>query len=191
MMSDPRGDAAFPTLLERWDSLGWEKDEGIGLLFKEGGYVEFLGELARRAPRTLTCVLDEMDARGTPHTLIREVSLALALPDLAQRRARLSTLEDLYEPRTDFETALRNLDPPMSRTFAARLVGWVDLAANIEMRASGLAVEQPATPLGKTVAHPKFGRGVIRKYEGPHEIATIEFEEHGEKRIALRFVEIL
>lgn len=55
--------------------------------------------------------------------------------------------------------------------------------------ASGAGVDaSPSSPVGRTVEHAKLGRGVIRAIAG--DIATVELEAGGVKRIATRLLQL-
>lgn len=195
---DPADDVAFSTLLERWtgDHLGWEKDEGIGLLWKEGGFTELLLELHRRAPRT-TRRLAERLAETSGETggqraggrLVLDFVDSLSTADVAERERRWSEL-DLGPPSSDLDGALRALEPPMPAKYRRRLLEWLDLASAIEARAThdAGADASASSPVGRAVDHAKLGRGVIRAIAG--DIATVELESGDVKRIAMRFLQL-
>ncbi len=99
---------------------------------------------------------------------------------------------DLASPNGDFRTTLQRLEEPMAGKYVRRIEAWLEMAAGIEARSLGApsSTELPSgSSIGRSVSHPKFGRGVVRAVEiGGSVLLTVEFEEHGVKRIAEGFV---
>jgi hypothetical protein len=131
---EPQDDASFQRLLEQWvgDHLGSDKNEGLGLLRKEGGFETFLDALHRRAPRTMAALAAASSRHGAHEVDLARVAEALVLP----RRARDHALEklDLVPPMRSLDAALEQLDPPMHARDRARIEAWLDLARAIEVR---------------------------------------------------------
>lgn len=181
-------DERFATLVSQWqgDFLGREKDEGVGLLWKEGGWVELVAELQRVAPRTARRLAEHLAA--SKESLVLNVLDALAITDRTAREERFRQL-DLAPPFAPFRQVMESIEPPMPTRFARRIEAWLDLASGIETRGARPEVAPPSA-VGREVTHGKFGRGVIRAVEpGPMEIATVEFADGSTRRLAMRFLE--
>lgn len=197
---DPADDQAFTGWMQQWTdgTLGGDKDEGLGLLWKEGLFSELLGSLYRRAPRTMAALAARLakdapelrdDGAYIPRRLLAAYLDAMALPPRA-RTARLDELE-LTETRQDLADALRELEPPMSAKYRHRLESWLDMAAGIEARSSGATAQPPATLApGARVRHPELGPGTVTAIRpGPRPLATVEFELHGSRKLLASFLE--
>lgn len=194
---NPAEDASFEVLFERWTTLGHDKHEGLGLLWKEGYIGAFLAVLHRRAPRTMG-VLAERLAEGAPEfrqdtgyiprRLMAEFVRAMGLPFKA-RNEHLFQLE--ISGGGDLTEFLDRLEPPMESRFRSRLEAWLDLAAGIEARADGTAkpVASGALGVGSKVMHAQWGSVVITALRaGVKPLATVDFREHGVKKLLVSFL---
>lgn len=197
---DPAEDPAFSRLVSAWvdGALGFDKDEGIGLLWKEGYVSNLLVTLHRRAPRTMRAlglVLAKDapaftdDGDYVPTRLVAEFVAIMDLP-VAERRERFYAIE-LEEPTDDLPSTLRTLEPPMERRFARALEGWVETAAGIEARLDSPRTSAPASPfaVGGTVVHAKWGEGTITAVaDGEPLVVTVRFASAGEKKLSAAFL---
>lgn len=184
MTGDPADDEAFDRLVQQWrgDHLGPAKDEGIGLLWKEGGIVELLVALHDGAPRTMAALADRLAALDAKDTSVRAFLDAWGRPSPREREDALSAI-DLYAPLGTLADALAALEPPMPRRFRERIEAWLDLARGIELRARGTTTER-RTP--ETVSHPKLGRGRVLSDLGDR--AIVRFEDGSERTLLWRFL---
>lgn len=172
-------DPAFARLVAEWrgDRLGPEKNEGIGILWKEGGIVELLVALHEAAPRTMAALADRLLALDSGDGLMRGFLDAWSRPTPAERTAALDDL-DLYPPLASFAEALARLEPPMPRRFRERIEAWLDLARAIEARTG---CPPPAARRPIAVSHPKFGMGEVLDDLGDR--ARVRFEDGSEKTL--------
>lgn len=156
-MSEPEDDPQFARLLADWrEELGPEKDEGIGLLWKEGG----IEALSRRSARRGGTRRSRISRRGV-HAISRGDDGSHA------SRARGSPEHDLAVP-IRWRDALAMLEPPMPKRFRERIEAWLDRARGIERRCDG-AMETPAIQGGSAVYH---GR---RRRQSAHSYAALAF----------------
>lgn len=202
--ANPGEDTAFSQLVGRWSdgSLGFDKDEGIGLLWKEGLIGAFLAAFYARAPRTMAA-LGELLAREAPpygedtgyvpRRLVFEYANAMSLAP-KQRNDRLDELEiGYFVAKPDLRAVFSEIEPPMPRRFRETLEGWVDLAAGIEQRANSPAPRAAARSfaVGAKVRHAQWGAGIITSLkEGPRPAAVVNFAGVGEKKVLADFLQL-
>jgi hypothetical protein len=198
--TDPSQDPAFSHLVSAWTdgTLGFYKDEGIGLLWKEGLVSDLLVAMFRRAPRTMHALGSILakdapafaaDDSYVPGRLVAEFVAIMDLP-LTERRERFDAL-DLAEPAEEFPSTLRAIEPPMERRFARALESWVETAAGIEARLDAPKAEQAAAPLvaGAVVRHAKWGEGTITGVSrGDPPVVTVRFASVGDKKLSAAFL---
>ncbi len=125
-------DPALERLVQQWrsDHLGPDKGEGVGLLWKEGGFVELLVALHRTAPRTMAALAEQLATVEPIDTRMRDFLTALGSPETDREDAFEAV--DLYLPRQDFADALDGLEPPMAPRFRDRIVDWLEAARGVE-----------------------------------------------------------
>ena len=198
---DPTEDREFDRLVSAWTdgSLGFDKHEGVGLLWKEGLISDLLATLLRRAPRTMRSLGERLsegapqfadDRSYVPRRLVFEFVEAMRLP-IAQRRERFDVL-DIPEPAQALDAALAEIDPPMERRFRSAIEAWVDKAAGIEARLHARSVApEPTFVVGAKVSHAQWGEGVILAVTpGPKPSATVAFSGQGDKKVLLSFLAV-
>lgn len=175
-MPEPEDDDAFATLLEDWrEHLGPEKDEGLGLLWKEGG-IEALLELMRgEVPRVMAALARALaaDHEGDDSfagEMLSRYLWAMSPPSRAERLARLDEV-DLNEP-SKWSVALHQLDPPMPKRFRSRIEAWLDRARGIERRCAGI-IEPKRIEVGSKVVHDTFGEGIVTAIQDS--VVTVQF----------------
>ncbi len=143
--SDPAADGAFAGLVEGWTdgALGLDKHEGIGLLWKEGLFSEFLVTVFRRAPRTLEALARRPGGDAAFDGALPAFVAAMASPP-NEREARLAPLGlRAPGPHRDLYAAFAELDPPMKRRFRNAIEAWIDRAAGIEERSRRSTTPSP------------------------------------------------
>lgn len=197
---NPGLDEAFEGLVAGWSdgSLGLDKHEGLGLLWKEGLISSLLMDLFRRAPLTMRALGARLaegappfgaDHEYLPRRLVAEFVGLMDLPYTA-RRERCDVL-DLPLPPQQAVDVFAELDPPMQRRFRSAIESWLDTAAAIEARI-GTSPAVPTFGVGAKVRHAQWGEGVIRALKpGAKPLATVEFEQHGQKKLLVSFLELI
>lgn len=189
-MSEPEHDPQFARLLADWrEELGPEKNEGIGLLWKEGGIEALFDVLRLETPRTANALAGALAAAAPDDhaflgTAFTRFLAAMTAPTRREREARLSEHELAVPIR--WRDALAMLEPPMPKRFRERIEAWLDRARGIERRCDG-AVEAPAIQVGSAVYHPAFGEGVVSAVQDT--TATVTFSV-GEKKLKIDRLEL-
>jgi hypothetical protein len=200
-LSEPSRDPAFSRFLSAWGdgSLGPDKDEGYGLMWKDGYISCLLITLWRRAPLTMRALGDQL-ADGAPpfgedreayipRRLISDFVSAMGQPP-QERKDRLRSME-IAEPLGDLHYAFKQIAPPMGRKYRLALEAWLDLAATIEDSATAQSpTAAPAFGLGARVRHAQWGDGVVRELKHGS-VAIVDFGAAGSKKVVTRFLALV
>ncbi|MFT5355642.1 MAG: hypothetical protein ACI9KE_002861 [Polyangiales bacterium] len=111
--------------------LGPDKTEGIGLLWKLGGFTELLIDLHRRAPHVLVALAREAAREPQSDERFARFLKAWSEPSEKERTSAMAVAGFAPPVGTLFEI-LDALEPPMPEPYLARIADWLDRAESLE-----------------------------------------------------------